>query len=328
MAKFLLFFLIFTSQAYAEFRYWNLNEDHSNIFFDISYLGGGEVTGRFTKLAGFAEFAEDGTPLNVSVEIGAASIDTGNKMRDNHLRSSDFLKSKEHPQITFNSQHLSRKNNGRYLAEGTLTLAGIEKPATMEFELTKAAVDTWGYNSRFAKFKGSVKRSDYSITWNKTLGGDKFLVGDVISFKGSLQLQPVKGMTPKSKHMIPDTSYMRRREKIKRGELPADAKMIIAKEASAQVTLPNTKPVLVEASGPGKENSKTAKSLAWWVAFSCLGMLGFFASIILGLHSKKIISENFQGKYTETGILGHLSDFVTIIYVVIYSVAMWFVGWG
>jgi hypothetical protein len=76
---------------------WTIDPAHSTVSAVAQHLGLTSVHGRFTEFGGRIEVAEN--PLSSSVEavIEAASIDTGNGMRDGHLRSEDFLDVEVHP---------------------------------------------------------------------------------------------------------------------------------------------------------------------------------------------------------------------------------------
>lgn len=195
---------------------WQINKDHSEILFKVPYLGVSELTGRFQEYSGSVSMNDKTEPVSVSLKINSASIDTGHKMRDNHLKANDFLGSKEHSFILFNSRTIQKTGPKLYKAIGDLTIKGIKKPFSIEFSTTDSVKDTWGYTNQFVKYKSSLNRKDFKIVWNKTLEGDKYLVGDVVEFWGVFQIQPQSSSTPSSKHMIPDTQYIREREKIMR----------------------------------------------------------------------------------------------------------------
>jgi polyisoprenoid-binding protein YceI len=197
---------------------WITNKDHSEIMFEVPYMGVSELTGRFNEFSGSVEYKDDGSIESLIVKIPTASVDTGNKMRDGHLKGNDFFKSNVHPYMTFKSTNVVKVKEDLFKASGILTIKNISKPHTVEFSVTKSMKDTWGYENKFAKFKSSINRKDYLITWNKTLDGKELLVGDEIGIRGTFQLQPVTDKTPNSKHMIPDTDYIRERDLKRRKE--------------------------------------------------------------------------------------------------------------
>lgn len=217
--KFVLFFSLSFFSLMTHAGPWGLNNDHSEILFQVPYMGVSELSGRFNEFSGAVEFKDDGiTVSGVEVKINSSSIDTNNKMRDGHLRGSDFFQSKEHPYIIFKSKKVTPLSKNSYKAEGSLTIKGISRVRTIEFSVTESLKDTWGYENKFVKFKSSLNRKDFKINWNKTLDGKQFLVGDNVSFWGTFQIQPNNALTPKSKHMIPDTEYIRERDLKRRDE--------------------------------------------------------------------------------------------------------------
>ena len=95
--------LLFGQNASAAARAWELDTDHSNVYFSIEHIYA-KVQGRFTAIAATVHF----DPANLKesrfdFEIKVDSIDTGIKQRDDHLRSADFFASSDHPLITFTS---------------------------------------------------------------------------------------------------------------------------------------------------------------------------------------------------------------------------------
>lgn len=192
---------------------WETNLDHSEIHFKVPYMQVSEVTGRFNQFVAQASLTEDGViELPLSVQIEATSLDTGNKMRDGHLRGSDFFQVSEHPHIRFQASKIISLSANKFRAEGSLLIKNIAKPASIDFTTSQVVKDTWGHRSVFVKFYSSLKRKDYNMNWNKTLSGEEYLIGDVVSFSGTFQLQPLSGKTPNSKHMIPDTNHIRQRD--------------------------------------------------------------------------------------------------------------------
>lgn len=229
----LVLFLFLNTIAFAS--PWVTNRDHSEIQFQVPYMGVSELTGRFNEFAGEVDLAADKkTASSLSVQISSSSIDTGNKMRDGHLKGSDFFESQQHPYISFKSSKITMTKPNTYKAIGELTIKGIIKPATIDFTTTDSLKDTWGYENKFVKFKSTLNRKDYKITWNKTLDGKQLLVGDTITFWGTFQMQPATGKTPNSKHMIPDTDIIRSRDE-KRMKNEAVEESFISKKLKALI---------------------------------------------------------------------------------------------
>ncbi len=191
---------------------WVINKDHSEILFKVGYLNVSEVNGRFKEFSGKLDFDNNKVPQNIQILILTTSIDTGHKMRDNHLQANDFFESKQYSEISFKSTSVKKNNSNEYEATGLLTIKKTTKPFILKFTLTDSVTDTWGYENKFVKFDSKLRRKEYSLNWNKNLDGSKYLVSDDVYFWGAFQIQPSEGQTPTSKHMLPDTEYIRERE--------------------------------------------------------------------------------------------------------------------
>lgn len=202
---------------------WVINKDHSEIMFKVTYLNVSELTGRFTEYSGSVDWDEGQKRFRkISISVLTASADTGHKMRDNHLEGNDFFNSREFPKLTFESTEVKSIGKDKFSARGNLTIKGITKPSVVTFTLTDSVKDTWGYENKFAKFETMVNRKEFNLNWNKTLDGSKYLVGDDVTVWGVFQIQPANAMTPASKHMIPDTEYIRDREEQLRKDGPKE----------------------------------------------------------------------------------------------------------
>ena len=119
----------------------------------------------------------------MQVTINAASIDTRNAQRDEHLRGNDFLAMKEYPQITFSSTGVRPVDDTTFEVTGDLTIKGVTNPITIPFTFEGAAKDPFG-NLRVG-FEGSVtiNRKDYGITWNAALETGGVLVSDKMTLE-------------------------------------------------------------------------------------------------------------------------------------------------
>lgn len=82
---------------------WNLDPAHSSVVTIAQHLGISSVRGRFTEFGGRITVAAVPEHSRVDAVIDAATIDTGNGVRDKHLRSPDFLDAERYPEITYHS---------------------------------------------------------------------------------------------------------------------------------------------------------------------------------------------------------------------------------
>jgi polyisoprenoid-binding protein YceI len=71
--------------------------------------------------------------------IDASSIDTGNRLRDRHLRSRGFFDVKRHPELRYEARSISRLEPGRARVEGDLVVGEVR--ASMPLDVTVNASD-------------------------------------------------------------------------------------------------------------------------------------------------------------------------------------------
>ena len=163
---------------------YTLDPAHTRIGFVARHAMVTKVCGSFDEFAGTAVL-DGANPANsrVEVTIEAASIDTRNAQRDEHLRSNDFLAMQEYPKITFASTGVRQAGESTFEVTGDLTIKGVTNKITIPFEFEGSAKDPFG-NQRVG-FEGSVtiNRRDYGVTWNAALEGGGVLVSDKVTLE-------------------------------------------------------------------------------------------------------------------------------------------------
>jgi polyisoprenoid-binding protein YceI len=174
---------------------YTLDPAHTRIGFVARHAMVTKVRGSFNEFEGTATVdGANPSASHVEVTINAASIDTRNAQRDEHLRSNDFLAMDEYPKITFSSTSSRKTDDNNFELTGDLTIKGVTHPVTIPFSFEGAAKDPFG-NLR-AGFEGSVtiNRKDYGVTWNAALEGGGVLVSDrvVLEFEVSAIKQEQK----------------------------------------------------------------------------------------------------------------------------------------
>lgn len=160
---------------------YSIDASHSSVVFSISHFYS-RVTGRFTGIKGTISLDPDdlGTG-SARVVIDAGSIDTDVADRDTHLRSADFFDVQRYPRITFESSGVRPAGENRAMLDGILTLKGVSRPVTLEIEFLGSGPDLWGgYRGGF-EARTTINRKDFGMTWNETLDGGGFILGDEVS---------------------------------------------------------------------------------------------------------------------------------------------------
>lgn len=168
---------------------WAVDYAHSTIDFTVKHMMISKVKGSFQNFEVELEAdPQDLTDANISFIVDASSINTKNDARDNHLRSADFLDVEQYPKITFVSKSVTKAGNNEYNVTGDLTIHGVTKEETFKvtFEgISKnpmSGAETAGFSA-----EGTVKRSNYGLTWNAALETGGVLVGDEIKFTVELE---------------------------------------------------------------------------------------------------------------------------------------------
>ncbi len=107
-------------------------------------------------------------------------MDTRNTDRDAHLRSADFFDAEQQPKMTFQSTKIVKTGDGEYDVTGNLTIRGVTRAETFSVSFEGAGKDPWGNEKAGFSGQGSIKRSDFGLTWNAALETGGVLIGDEV----------------------------------------------------------------------------------------------------------------------------------------------------
>ena len=115
---------------------WRLDRAHSSVAFHVRHFYGlMTVKGEFADYEGTLDLSA--APA-VELTIRAASLNTNQSKRDEHLRSKDFFDVEHHQQVRFASETASF-NRGTLHVRGQLHAAGREMP--LELDVTVREID-------------------------------------------------------------------------------------------------------------------------------------------------------------------------------------------
>ena len=159
---------------------WEIDPVHSEVGFTARHMMVSKVRGRFGTFSGTITAAEDPAQSSVEAVIDAASVDTSNEQRDNHLRAPDFLDAEKYPEITYRSSGV-REDGNYWVVDGELTVHGVTRPVPLLLELNGVSLDPYG-NTR-AGFSASteINRRDFGVTLNMPMDGGGAVVSDRIN---------------------------------------------------------------------------------------------------------------------------------------------------
>ncbi|WP_405868602.1 MULTISPECIES: YceI family protein [unclassified Streptomyces] len=119
------------------------------------------VKGTFGAVGGQGEVRPDGSATG-TLTLDAATLDTKNKKRDEHLRSADFFDVASHPEIAFAVRGAQVRAADTVEVTGQLTVRGISRPQTLTARLVGADSDALTLDTEF-----TVDRSEFGLDWNQ-----------------------------------------------------------------------------------------------------------------------------------------------------------------
>ncbi|KOU60304.1 hypothetical protein ADK57_30370 [Streptomyces sp. MMG1533] len=170
---------------------WTIDPAHSSVAAVAQHLGISSVHGRFTDFGGRIEIAADVEKSRVKAVIRAASIDTGNGTRDDHLRSPDFLDAERHPEITYRSTGLTPAGTDRWTVHGDLSLHGVVRPVDLTLIHLGTGPDPWGGTRAAYRATAQLRREDFAMNYNQVLQAGIAAIGTTL--KVELDIQAVQG---------------------------------------------------------------------------------------------------------------------------------------
>ncbi|MFH8567466.1 YceI family protein [Streptomyces sp. NPDC017993] len=170
---------------------WTIDPMHSTVAAVAQHLGISSVHGRFTGFSGRIEIAEDLEKSTVEAVIDAATVDTGNGMRDGHLRSEDFLNVEQYPQISYRSSGLEPAGPDRWTVHGELSLHGVVRPVDLGLSYLGTGPDPWGGVRAAFRATAELRREDFKMNYNQVVAAGIAAIGTTL--KVELDIQAVQG---------------------------------------------------------------------------------------------------------------------------------------
>ncbi|MEQ4726048.1 YceI family protein [Nonomuraea sp. B19D2] len=130
--------------------------------------------------------AADPAASRVHVVLDVAGIQSGNDIRDDHLRTGDFLDAAGHPAITFESTDIKHVGGDSFEVAGRLTIRGVTRQVTIPLDYTGTAVDAQGLTR--VGFEGStvINRKDFGMTYNAVLETGGVMISEKITLEFDL----------------------------------------------------------------------------------------------------------------------------------------------
>jgi len=157
---------------------WKMDPMHSSAQFSVRHLGVSTVRGAFTKVSGTAAYdPADPSKASLDASIETTSVDTRVEMRDNDLRSPNFLDAQKYPAITFHSKQVKAAGAGKLQITGDLTIHGVTKEVTLEVDGPSGAIkDPMGNQRIGASATTKINRRDFGVNGLPAVVGDEISI--------------------------------------------------------------------------------------------------------------------------------------------------------
>jgi polyisoprenoid-binding protein YceI len=169
----------------APVTHYTVDQAKSTLEFQFTQAGA-QNKGKFTRFAVTLDFSPDNLAASkLDVVVETSSLDTGDKERDDTLKSADLLSVAKFPQARFTSAQIAKTANG-YDAVGKLTLRGVSRDIHVPFTFRTA--DEQGKPAGYLLGKTTIKRLDFGVGQGDWKATDQ--VGNDVSVSYSLRLVP------------------------------------------------------------------------------------------------------------------------------------------
>jgi len=169
---------------------WSIDQAHSEIGFRVRHLMIAHVNGSFKTFdASIYTTNNDFSTAEIDLWIDASSITTDNKVRDKHLKSSEFFNVKRYKQLTFVSSTIGQADpEGNHELWGELTIVGVTHNVKLNLKFGGMVNDPWGNERSGFTVSGKISRSDWGLTWNQPTDSGGLMVSDEVAISCEFEL--------------------------------------------------------------------------------------------------------------------------------------------
>jgi polyisoprenoid-binding protein YceI len=166
---------------------WVIDPVHSSIHATALHIGMSRIHGRLRRFSGQLQVADPLENSSVEVLIDPTVVDTDDDMRDQHLRSPDFLDVLRYPEIRYKSDGLRRVDPTHWVVEGVLTLKDVSAPVPLQVEYRGTGPDPTGVVRAAFGATAEVSRDDFAINWNHSVLAGVLTVGRTLRIDIDIQ---------------------------------------------------------------------------------------------------------------------------------------------
>ncbi len=167
---------------------WKFDPTHTTVAFSTRHMMVTTVRGVFAPPTGTLEFdPQNPAAAHLEAVIDAKTINTGVEMRDNHLRSADFLEVEKFPTLTFKSTKIEVTGENEGKVTGDLTIHGVTRPVTLKVEFMGQIASPFGDTRAGFAASTKINREDWGLTYNSAIEAGGFVVGKELKIELDLE---------------------------------------------------------------------------------------------------------------------------------------------
>jgi polyisoprenoid-binding protein YceI len=172
-----------------EADFWWIDADSSSLEFSLRHIVVGQIRGRFTRWGGSVRLdAADVQKARVRVWVDLASVDTGDRERDDQVRSPEFFDVARFRRAVFTSTEVQLPEGRHPIVLGSLDLHGVK--AEVLVEITDDLPWRSDPAAPMMSFAGRARldRRHFSLRWNQDLDIGGVVVGDQVEVTARVEL--------------------------------------------------------------------------------------------------------------------------------------------
>ena len=147
--------------SFAQTSSWSADVTHSNMGFKALHKGVAYTVGEFRDFDLSIKTSADGfSDAEIELTIDAASINTANSSRDNHLR--EYFETEQYPNITFKTNSVTQTSENMYNLIGVFTMHGVSKEIEVQMKHL-GSTQSRGKEIAGLYFTATVNRMDHGV---------------------------------------------------------------------------------------------------------------------------------------------------------------------
>ena len=153
-----------SAPARAEVEVFSIDDTHSFANWEVRHVVA-ITSGTFWDIKGKIQL--DTTNIarsSVDATISTYSLNSSHLRRDVHVLTDEFLDARNYPEMKFVSTSVRPSTAEKGTMTGQLTLHGVTRPVTLDYQILGMAQDPWGGMRMGFKAATRIKRSDFGIT--------------------------------------------------------------------------------------------------------------------------------------------------------------------